>query len=125
MHIDYSYGSMGHSWAGPLLKFIRFDQFDSYRISLVTKKKEKITICSYLGEGVVGTGWVGVIFGDSVIDFSGTQENDSRQFASYLSELLDIPIGEQFKISKIEINCPSCGRRISQKASKCYYCGSS
>jgi hypothetical protein len=123
-HIDYTYNSIGTSWGFKAPGFGRHDQVESFTISIVTKEKEKYVVCSFRGEGAVSTGWMGIIFGDDIIDFSGTQESDSRQFVSYLSKRLGIPIGKQYDFSKIETNCQSCGRRISKFSSKCMYCGS-
>lgn len=123
-HIDYSYNSIGTSWGLAASGFGRHDQAESFTISLVTKEKIRYVICSFRGEGVVSTGWVGIILGDDIIDFSGTQESDSRQFVGYLSKRLGIPTGRQYDFSKLETNCQSCGRRISKSSLRCLYCGS-
>lgn len=122
-HIDYAFHSIGGSWWLTALGSGRHDQFESFAISLVTKKKEKHIVCAFRGDGAAVQGWIGAVAGVDVVDLSGTQESDSRQLASFLSRRTGLPIGEPFGVAKLMAECRSCGRPVSELSLKCIYCG--
>lgn len=123
-HIDYDYDSMGTSWGWTSSIFGRQDQVESYSISLVTVTGSKHFVCAFRGEGSVSTGWTGVLLGDdSLLDFEGSQQSESRKLAEYIAELLETRIGKPIETSIRMTSCPSCGRDTSPYKPTCLYCG--
>lgn len=123
-HIDYAYGSMGTSWGITSEGLGRHDQLESFSISIVTKREEKLFVCAFRGEGAVWTGWTGILLGnDNLMDFAGTQERESAKLAVYLSKLIGVPIGKPPVDVPEMIKCPSCGHSLAPNSLDCLYCG--
>lgn len=127
-HLDYSYNSSGTSWgllwgpAGPELG--RYDSFEFYSIRAVAHDGREYTLCTFLGEGAECTGLSGVIMGrDGIIDFAGTQGEESRSLVSHLSLFIGIPLTRPDTIPGKTVICPRCKHRILRKSSCCIYCG--
>jgi hypothetical protein len=127
-HLDYSYNSSGTSWgllwgpAGPELG--RYDSFEFYSITAVTHDDREYTLCTFFGEGAECTGLSGVIMGrDDIIDFAGTQGEESRSLVSYLSSFIGIPLTRPVTIPGKTALCPKCRHQIPRKSSRCIYCG--
>ena len=77
-----------------------------------------------MGDGSICTGMRGVMLSDdSIIDFSGTQEEESLKFVKMLSKILQVPIGQPLRDMADMIDCPSCGHPNSPYLPKCIYCG--
>jgi len=121
-HVNYSYKGMATGW-----NFMgdTTDEVETFRLAAVTHEGEKVAICSFFGEGSGHTGWTGVLLGDSLVDYSGTQEDESREFARYLADLMGLRIGDVFEAEVDMDVCDSCGQRVSLNAVKCLYCGAS
>ena len=123
-YIDYSYESWGTSWGRTSSGIGAHDEVERFAVYLVTKNEEKYFVCSFCGEGSVSTGWTGVLLGgDSIVDYAGTQGNESRQFVEYLSELIGVSLGKPIGDSVDMKKCPACGMETSPYDSKCLYCG--
>jgi hypothetical protein len=123
-YIDYTFGSLITDFGLTSSGIGRHDQVESFRISIVTKNKERFPICAYRGEGSKCTGLFGVLLGgDDLIDFSGTQEGESRKLAEYIAKLIDVKIGKPAGFSIEMAKCPKCGRPTSQYKKNCLYCG--
>lgn len=124
-YVDYSFDSLGTEWgmtSGSLLG--RQDQVESFPIAVVTRDDRKHFVCAFRGEGAKCTGWTGVLLGgDDLLDFSGTQESESRQLATYLAKLIGTQIGKPLDSSIDMATCPECGRPTSPYKAKCLYCG--
>lgn len=124
--IDYSFGSAGTDWGFSTSGHARQDQVESFSIALITKDEKAYHLCSFRGEGSACTGWSGVLLGgDSVVDFAGTQDRESKKLAEYLSGILNIPIGKPLTDMIDMDKCPACGRQTSPYKSTCIYCGAS
>ncbi len=89
---------------------------------------ERVTLCSFSGEGSVHTGMSGVIFGgDDLIDYAGTQEEDFQGFLRVIEKFLDVPVGGP----RVEVRaadgslrkCAACGRTVPPALSSCQFCG--
>jgi hypothetical protein len=123
-YIDYGYDSTGTSWGRSGRGYGRQDEIETFTLSVVTRNEETYKICSFKGEGAVATGWGGVFWGgDSMVDYMGTQEEESLDFVNSISKLLDIPIGKPLEDMVDMATCPSCNRSTSLQVKKCLYCG--
>ncbi|MBN2428148.1 MAG: zinc ribbon domain-containing protein [Deltaproteobacteria bacterium] len=108
----------------------RHDSLQSFIVCVVTiKRKEKIPLFEFWGEGSEQTGWFGVIFGDSVIDIHGGQEDASINFAKLVAEITETRFGvlKEVKIPAKEngknVFCVKCGHQLAPNVSYCIYCG--
>jgi len=123
-YVEYSFGSMGTGWGWTSSGFGRHDQLESFSISIVTKEERTYPVCTFRGEGSRCTGWTGVLLGgDALVDFSGTQDQESRKLAKYLAGLLGVTIGKPLEDIADMAKCPACGRATSLYKTKCLYCG--
>jgi hypothetical protein len=123
-YLDYSFASVGTDWGLSLGWLGRTDQAESFTISLVTRDEVVHPVGAFRGEGSVASGWAGVLLGgDSIVDVSGTQQDESRAFAETLARRLGIPIGKLLKDVARMATCTSCGRVTSLYKTKCLYCG--
>ncbi len=123
-YIDYSYNSMTTQFGWTSSRFGAQDEVESYSISIVTKDEKFYSICSFRGEGACCTGWDGVLLGgDEALDYKGTQESESRQFADYISKIFGVPFGKPIPESIDMKTCPECDRETSPYNPKCLYCG--
>ena len=124
-YLDYAYASVGTSWGWSLDGVGRTDEVERFAVAVVTEDGQSHTICSFFGEGSVHTGWAGTIFGDGLVDVSGTQDSESRQFAVGLAYILGVPIGKPLpaEVEAELLACAGCGHNISPHAAKCLYCG--
>ena len=123
-YIDYGFSAIETDWGWTGRGFGAHDQLESYSISLVTYSGNKHFICAFRGEGSVCTGWTGILLGDdSVMDFSGTQDGESRQLANYIASLIGVPVGKPLEHYAEMATCPECNRPTSLYKPKCLYCG--
>ena len=121
-YIDYTFDSMGTDWGLTSVGFDRHDQVESFLIAIVTKDQKRHPVCAFRGEGANDTGWIGLLGGDDLIDFSGTQENESLALAQYLAGLIGVTIGKPLDTTDMA-TCPHCGHPTSIYRKKCLYCG--
>jgi hypothetical protein len=120
-HLDYDFADLATSFG---FCMEANDTVEKFTITLVSKSDEKYELCAFRGEGAVTNGLGGVLLGgDSVEDFMGTQEGDSRQFVTRLSKRLGVPIGREYDFSEITQLCKSCGQQAPKSMSHCLYCG--
>ncbi|MFC1617444.1 hypothetical protein ACFL2K_04410 [Candidatus Margulisiibacteriota bacterium] len=126
-HIDYSKKDFATSWGAchtnSGMSSMDFDSVSIFHVYLFFKDNSQIKLGSYFGEGARNTGWLGVLLGDSIIDFSGNQREKSHSLVLLLSKRLKIPIGRQLDLSHLETKCPYCKHIIGKKSKKCLYCG--
>ena len=111
------------------------DQFECFTVSLVlteiqdqeSKRSKRITLFRFLGEGSAITGLRGVLFGDTILDFAGVQEEESRVFAEALAELIGVPLGkpspEPGDLFEEVAKCSACARDNAPHLKTCLYCG--
>lgn len=122
--IDYGFSSTGTDWGWSNSIMGRQDQLESFGISLIMKDGRRFPVCAFQGEGAVCTGWIGVLAGDdSIVDFSGTQEVDSRAFANMLSRILGVPLGRPYISEDLFTKCQHCGHPTTRAKPACLYCG--
>lgn len=126
-HIDLDYGSFAtaRNW-----RFDRTDEVEKFTVSVVLKNtNEKLTLCSFMGDASIHTGWGGVLFGgDTVVDWQGDQEDAFQRFVSLLPEfLLDVPIGKplaaELNVLGYRCACSVCGRSAFPNQTRCAHCG--
>lgn len=84
--IDYAFDELMTSW-----NFLSgtTDQLEFFRVSLVVGsiyQEKYVKLWTFWGEGSVMTGWSGWLLGDSLVDMSGKQEAQSRDYVSLLKE---------------------------------------
>ncbi|MBU2709566.1 hypothetical protein [Zooshikella harenae] len=122
-YLDYSFSDFATGWGLSLDEggITKTDTIEKYTLSVSTKQGEKYKLCSFSGEGAKMTGLLGVLTGDDLIDFSGTQGEESRQLAFAFCKIFDVPLGKQFEFSNSTV-CPNCSRKISNQIKRCYYC---
>lgn len=122
-YVEYTHSSLGTGWGWKASGFGRYDELDMFSIALVTKDGRSHPVCTYRGEGAVRTGWTGVLLGDKLFDCAGTQEQESRQLAERLAEMLGVSIGKPLQSLAPMSTCPACGQLTSPYKPKCLYCG--
>jgi hypothetical protein len=127
-HLQYSFNSSGTSWgllwgmAGPELG--RYDSIESYSIKVVTHTGREYSLCTFFGEGAECTGLSGILLGrDEIIDFAGTQSEESRSLVSYLSTFIGIPLTRPIALPGKTAVCPACRHTIPRTSPRCIYCG--
>jgi len=132
-HLRYQYSAQGTSWGMTGEGYGQHDKWETFTISLVLARPpgEQI-LFRFSGAGSVETGWVGVLAGDSLIDYEGDQEDASLAVVQHLSRLLDVPIGRPADpVAKTTGSgnetqgetCPTCGRPRPLSRKTCLYCG--
>ena len=125
-YIDTQFKSLTTAWSWYHGKT---DQLEKFSIILVLKSPyERVTLCSFSGEGAVHTGMSGVLFsGDDLIDYAGTQEEDFRAFLRTLESFLEVPVGgprvEVRAADGSKKTCLACGRTIPPALPRCQFCG--
>jgi hypothetical protein len=124
-HIDYGFRALGTDWGWSGFGYFgRQDQVESFAISIVTNDKTKHFLCAFRGEGAVCTGWTGMLLGDDdLVDFAGSQEDESRTFAKAIAKLVGVQIGEPMEAYDEMPTCPACGHPTSPHKQTCLYCG--
>lgn len=105
-----------------------YDQKESIIPYLMTTDGKKVSLVSFYGEGSRATGWCGVLFGDSIVDFKGRQEKRAREFAERIASMIGIPFGADYILAKArstvdKIKCGSCGHYNAKTNKTCLYCG--
>lgn len=125
VHIDYRFDSLptGFSIVGTT------DQVESFTIALELKDpRETVDLATFQGEGSRMTGWEGALLGgDSLIDWTGDQEDASRGFVRTLQAILRVPVGAPVPhvadAAGVLYCCTSCRRNSPPRRIKCQYCG--
>jgi len=81
--ITYKFGSLATSWS---MWMGRTDQVESFAVCLKLRpSRREVKLFSFMGEGAVATGMTGVFLGeDSLVDYSGDQEDASKNFVELL-----------------------------------------
>jgi hypothetical protein len=101
------------------------DQIERYTLELVLLSGEVLPLFSFVGEGAVMTGAVGVLLGDEWLDMEGTQDEDSRALVKHLMRLTGLGLGPRAMrevAERLGSRCPRCGQ-LSTRRAKCLYCG--
>lgn len=81
--IDYSYFDIATRWIP--YAYETTDQVECFTVSLcLIQPEEKVKLFSFIGEGAVETGWIGVLQGDEIVDFCGDQAPSSRNYVNLL-----------------------------------------
>ncbi|MDA3798129.1 MAG: hypothetical protein PF692_03505 [Kiritimatiellae bacterium] len=123
-YVDYSFESITTDIGSAYRGFETTDQSERFAVYVVTHDNHKHLIASFIGEGAACTGMSGVLFSDdSLIDLSGTQEEESRKFAKYLAQFLGVKIGQPMEDIVDMRKCPVCAHSCSYYIPKCIYCG--
>jgi hypothetical protein len=123
-YIDYGFSAIGTDWGWNGLGIGQQDSVESYSISIVTQDGKKHFVCAFRGEGSTCTGWSGILLGDdSIVDFAGTQDDESRKLAKYIAKLLGVTIGKPLDEIAEMTTCPECDRPASLYKPTCLYCG--
>ena len=102
------------------------DQVERFRVELVLDDGEHVPLFSFRGEGSAMTGAVGVLWGDSIADFSGDQETTSRAYVDLLQQYLGVSLGGVPRLADAAGRtwaCRSCERPAPPRPGKCLYCG--
>lgn len=84
--IDYNYSSLPTRWS---LFAGTTDEIEWFNVKLKLYTGKRVKLWTFFGQGAVETGWVGTFFGgDEVVDFAGSQGDDSRYFVEALEFFL-------------------------------------
>jgi hypothetical protein len=124
--LDYRFSRLPTSFAGVPGYATTADQLESFRIELVLDDEREVRVGTFVGEGSRMNGLGGVLFGDSVVDFAGTQEDRSRDLVEELSAMLGVPLGRPLLAAPRAPawTCIDCGRGFPFDQGRCLYCGS-
>jgi hypothetical protein len=101
------------------------DQLERYTLGLSLRNGERLPLLSFVGEGSVMRGGIGVLLGDEWLDMEGTQEEDSRALVRELIRLTGFGLGPRAMrevAERIGTRCPKCGQ-LNTRREKCLYCG--
>jgi len=101
------------------------DQVDNYSIELVLKVGDPVPLFSFIGEGATMSGVLGVLMGDSLIDFEGKQDEESRVFVRQLMRVTGLGLGPslpQELADRRGTRCPRCNQ-LNVPRTSCLYCG--
>ncbi|MCW8947885.1 MAG: hypothetical protein OQK80_10465, partial [Sedimenticola sp.] len=92
--ILYRHDDQGTSWSVNPFWMGRTDSIEYFSVAFaLIDPKENLPLFSFIGEGATETGLRGVVLGgDSVLDFQGTQSEDSRRFVKALEEFLSVTL---------------------------------
>lgn len=127
-HVEYGYGSFSTSFFTTVqsgrLSLQSADSLERFRVALVLKNGERLPLFSFVGDGERMTGGLGVLLGDSLVDFSGEQEAESYRFVRHLQRLTGFRLGPALAagLEAGRQKCPSCGHENAPRA-RCLYCG--
>ncbi len=129
-HIEYGFASTSTSFFGTYsagrATLQSADSIERFHIGLVLKDGRQLPLFSFVGDGEKMNGLLGVLLGDSIIDFSGEQEDDSYAFVKALQDLTGLQLGPALPggVEQRGPKCPSCGHANVPRA-RCLYCGAS
>ncbi len=89
--VGYGYRQTATSW---MWTGETTDSFDTFKVMLVLVNPfERVHLFNFTGEGANFTGWRGVLLhGDSMVDYSGDQEDASASYVDMLKEIIGVPI---------------------------------
>jgi len=105
------------------------DAIERYLVSIVLDEGrggERIDLFSFVGEG--GAGDLGTLLtGDDLLDWVGTQDDESRRFVGLLRHATGKTIGADIPaLTDAEGRtwaCTACGREAPPSPGRCLYCG--
>lgn len=101
------------------------DQLERYSLELVLRSGEILPLFSFVGEGAVMKGALGVLLGDDWLDMEGTQGDDSRGLVRHLMRLTGLGLGPRALreiAERVGARCSKCGQ-LSTRRARCLYCG--
>jgi hypothetical protein len=97
-HFEYRYGSLATSW--DILGNVH-DSLESYSVSAALHRGEDIYLISFRGAGSAHTGALGVLRGDSVVDFQGDQGSRSLGFIDALQAFTGIGLSKRSRPKRL------------------------
>lgn len=118
-HVEYRFDSLTTSIART---YGATDQLEKFSIELVLDDDERVLVADFRGAGSIMTGMTGVLSGDSLIDYAGTQEDVSRALVERLVEILGVPLGKPLASARVRV-CSACGRYAAVRDTRCNVCG--
>lgn len=88
-----------------------------------------VDLFSFVDEGTVNLGGLGMFLDDEGIDPPGPQKKKADRYAGLLSDFIGVPLWRDHPVQfTFDANntreCAKCGHRISLRAIRCAYCGS-
>lgn len=124
-HVKYRFAALPTALGWSLDGYGRTDQVERFSVELVMKNGDELHLFDFIGEGSVGTGWMGVLMGgDDLVDWAGRQESESLAFVELLSTYLEVPLGPRLpSVGGFLHHCTSCQRSRPPREKKCLYCG--
>lgn len=89
--VGYGYKGAATSWS---MWGETTDSIDTFKVMLVLRNPfERVPVFNFTGEGANFTGWRGVVLhGDEMVDYSGDQEETSRNYVMMLKEFIGVPL---------------------------------
>jgi hypothetical protein len=118
-HIDYRFGSLTTSWSR---WYGAADQLEKFSIDLVLDDDQRIRVASFRGAGSVMTGLGGALWGDSLVDYAGNQEDVSRALVELLVDTIGVPLGKPLASARVRV-CSACGLHAGPRDTRCTACG--
>jgi hypothetical protein len=97
-HFEYRYGSLATSW--DFLGNVH-DSLESYSVSAALHRGEEVYLISFRGAGSAQTGALGVLLGDSVVDFQGDQGSRSLGFIDALQAFTGIGLSKRARPKRL------------------------
>ncbi len=121
--VTYSFERLRTSWD---LFGRAHDQLELFAVGLeLHGTGEVVPLARFVGEGARGdiSTW---LLGDDLVDFAGTQEDESRVLVTELCRRIGVGLGPDehgaLRRTGPEWLCGGCGRRVAPRP-KCLYCG--
>jgi hypothetical protein len=118
-HIDYRFGSLSTSWSR---WYGATDQLEKFSIDLVLDDDERVRVASFRGAGSIMTGLGGALWGDSLVDYAGNQEDTSRALVELLVDTIGAPLGKPLTSARVRV-CRVCGCNARPRDQRCSACG--
>lgn len=127
-HIEYGYTDLTTSLFTSVdawrLSLQSADNIEHFRVGLKLKDGRQLPLFSFIGDGEKMNGLLGVLMGDSLIDFTGEQEDDSYAFVKALQDVTALQLGPPLPggLDRRGQKCSSCGH-VNVPRARCLYCG--
>jgi hypothetical protein len=97
-HFEYRFGSVATGW--DVLGNVH-DSLESYSVSAALYHGEEVYLISFRGAGAAQTGVLGVLMGDSLVDFQGDQGSRSLGFIDALQAFTGIGLSKRSRPKRL------------------------
>ena len=123
-HVDFEFGSIATAVDH---RGRAMDSLERFSVTVVLDTGERLDLFGFAGDGANMRGVSGLMLGDSLVDYEGTQEDDSRAFVRSLCDAGAFSLGPKLEVHRDEqgrrIRCTTCHKPNPPRRKNCQYCG--